>query len=372
MAYLGEEIKKLGFGLMRLPMIGDKIDMEQTIKMVDLFMQKGFTYFDTAYVYGDGLSEYAARDALVKRYPRESFQLATKLPAWDKNHTADEVKQRFYTSLERTEAGYFDYYLLHNMGGERTEIFENLKLWDFVKELKEKGLIRHYGFSFHDNAEALDKLLTAHPEAEFVQLQINYIDWEHPHIESRKCYEVARKHNKPIIIMEPVKGGTLATVPTEAEKVFKEVNSEASIASWAIRFAASLEGVITVLSGMSNMEQMQDNLSFMENFEKLSETELNAVEKVRKIIESIPQIACTNCKYCVKDCPANIQINKILATLNGYDKHNNLSMAKNRYKSIVAECGKASDCVECKNCETVCPQHIEITKHLKRAEEIFE
>ena len=372
MAYLGEDIKKLGFGLMRLPMNGDKIDMEQTIKMVDLFMQKGFTYFDTAYVYGDGLSEYAARDALVKRYPRESFQLATKLPAWDKNHTADEVKQRFYTSLERTEAGYFDYYLLHNMGGERTEIFENLKHWHCATELKDKALIRPSGFSFHDNAEALDKLLTAHPEAEFVQLQINYIDWEHPHIESRKCYEVARKHNKPIIIMEPVKGGTLATVPTEAEKVFKDVNSEASIASWAIRFAASLEGVITVLSGMSNMEQMQDNLSFMENFEKLSETELNAVEKVRAIIESIPQIACTNCKYCVKDCPANIQINKILATLNGYDKHNNLSMAKNRYKSIVVECGKASDCVECKNCESVCPQHIEITKHLKRAEEIFE
>lgn len=372
MSYLGNEIKKLGFGLMRLPMNGDKIDMEQTIKMVDIFMAKGFTYFDTAYVYGDGLSECAARDALVKRYPRESFQLATKLPAWDKNKTADEVKQYFYTSLERTEAGYFDYYLLHNLGGERSEIYENLGLWDFVKELKAKGLIRHYGFSFHDNAEALDKLLSKHPEAEFVQLQINYADWEHPQIESRKCYEVARKHNKPIIIMEPVKGGTLATLPDSASDVFKKLKPEASVASWAIRFSASLEGVITVLSGMSNLAQVEDNLSFMENFEKLSQEELEAVSKVREIIESIPQVACTNCKYCVKDCPANIPINKILSTLNAYDKYNNLNGAKGKYNHIVNECGKASDCVGCKNCESVCPQHIEITKHLNRAEEIFE
>lgn len=372
MAYLGEEIKKLGFGLMRLPMNGEDIDIEQTKKMVDLFMEKGFTYFDTAYVYGEGQSEYAARDALVKRYPRESFQLATKLPAWDKTKTAEEVKQYFYTSLERTEAGYFDYYLLHNLGGERTEIFENLGLWDFVKELKAKGLIRHFGFSFHDNSSALDKLLTAHPEAEFVQLQINYADWEHPEIESRKCYEVARRHNKPVIIMEPVKGGTLASLPDSAVDVLKSLDKNASVASWAIRFAASLDGVITVLSGMSNIEQMEDNLSFMENFKRLSNNELEAIEKVRNILESIPQVACTSCKYCVKDCPQNIPINKILGVLNGYDKYNNFEGAKARYNRAANGCGKASDCIDCKNCESVCPQHIKITEHLKRAASLFE
>jgi predicted aldo/keto reductase-like oxidoreductase len=372
MAYLGEEIKKLGFGLMRLPMNGEDIDLEQTKKMVDLFMEKGFTYFDTAYVYGEGQSEYAARHALVKRYPRESFQLATKLPAWDKTKTAEEVKQYFYTSLERTEAGYFDYYLLHNLGGERTEIFENLGLWDFVKELKAKGLIRHFGFSFHDNSSALDKLLTAHPEAEFVQLQINYADWEHPEIESRKCYEVARSHNKPVIIMEPVKGGTLASLPDSAVDVLKSLDKNASVASWAIRFAASLDGVITVLSGMSNIEQMEDNLSFMENFKRLSNNELESIEKVRNILDSIPQVACTNCKYCVKDCPQNIPINKILGVLNGYDKYNNFEGAKARYNRAANGCGKASDCIDCKNCESVCPQHIKITEHLKRAASLFE
>lgn len=374
MAYLGEEIKKLGFGLMRLPMNGTEPDMEQTKKMVDLFMAKGFTYFDTAYVYGDGQSEYAARDALVRRYPRESFQLATKLPAWNRNKSAEEVMQYFYTSLKRTEAGYFDYYLLHNLGEERTEIYEELGMWDFVKELKQKGLIHHYGFSFHDNAKALDMLLKKHPEAEFVQLQINYADWEHPNIESRKCYEVARKHNKPIIIMEPVKGGTLATLPNECVQLLKELDSSKSVASWAIRFSASLDGVITVLSGMSNIEQMEDNLSFMESFEKLSQKELETIEKVRNLIDSIPQIACTNCNYCVKDCPSNIPINKILSCLNFYDKYNNFQSAKNRYLNTIQGNGRgnASNCINCKSCESICPQHIKITEHLLRAKELFE
>lgn len=371
MAYLGEEIKKLGFGLMRLPMKDGKTDMEQTKQMVDLFMSKGFTYFDTAYVYGDGESERAAKDALVKRYPRESFQLATKLPVWDRNKSAEEVKQYFYTSLERTQAGYFDYYLLHNLGGDRTAISEELGMWDFVKQLKNEGLVRHFGFSFHDNAASLDRILTAHPEAEFVQLQINYADWEHPDIESRKCYEVARKHNKPVIIMEPVKGGSLATLTDECVSIFKDVNPELSIPSWAIRFAASLDGVITVLSGMSNMEQMTDNLSYMENFCRLSQKELDVVSKVRNIIENTVQIGCTNCEYCIKGCPKNISINRIFSALNYLDKFNDFSGAKWRYNEACKE-AKACDCIGCKKCENVCPQHIKITECLARASEIFD
>ena len=373
MAFLGEEIKKLGFGLMRLPKKDGVIDIEESKKMVDLYMSKGFTYFDTAYVYDNGKSEEAANEILVKRYPRDSFQLATKLPLWDKNSSVEEVKQRFYTSLERTGAGYFDYYLLHNLGGERSAIYEEYGMWEFVQELKEKGLVKHFGFSFHDNAAALDEILTKHPEAEFVQLQINYADWEHKHIESRKCYEIARKHNKPVIIMEPVRGGSLATLPDIAADVFKTANPKMSIASWAIRFAASLEGVITVLSGMSTYEQVSDNISFMENFLPLDDEELETCHKVREIIEKIPQVPCTNCCYCVKGCPKNIQINEIFGALNFLDKYNNKTAATDRYNGAVNKenRGKASDCIACRKCESVCPQHIEIVKELSRAAEVF-
>lgn len=373
MSYLGEEIKKLGFGLMRLPKKDGEIDIELSKKMVDLFISKGFTYFDTAYVYDDGKSEEAARELLVRRYPRESFQLATKLPLWDRSCSVDDIKQRFYTSLERTNAGYFDYYLLHNLGGERSALFDEYGMWDYVKELKEKGLIHHFGFSFHDNAAALEKILSRHPEAEFVQLQINYSDWENPHIESRKCYEVARKYNKPIIIMEPVRGGSLATLPEKAAAVFKEANPNASVASWAIRFAASLEGIITVLSGMSTLEQVQDNLSYMENFTPLSKEELSVTEKVCRIMEEIPQVPCTDCRYCVKGCPKNIPINEIFALVNFYDKYNNLPTAKSLYNNTVSKenTGKADDCINCKKCESVCPQHIDITNQLDRAAKIF-
>lgn len=373
MAYLGEEIKKLGFGLMRLPKTNGEIDIEESKKMVDLFLSKGFTYFDTAYVYDNGKSEEAARETLVKRHPRESFQLATKLPLWDRNSDVQEVKQRFYTSLERTGAGYFDYYLLHNLGGERSAIYEDFGMWDFVKELKEKGLVKHFGFSFHDNAAALDDILTKHPEAEFVQLQINYADWEHPHIESRKCYEVARKHNKPVIIMEPVRGGSLATLPDNAADVFKNANPEMSVASWAIRFAASLEGVITVLSGMSTMSQVEDNVSYMENFVPLNEQEFEVAHKVRRIIEEIPQVPCTNCCYCVKGCPKNIPINEIFSALNFLDKYNNKGAADGQYKNAVSKenAGGAKDCIACRKCENVCPQHIDIVDQLSRAAKVF-
>ena len=250
-----ESIPKLGFGLMRLPMIGEEVDIEQVKQMVDMFLEAGFTYFDTAYGYIDGKSEAAIKEALVDRYPREKYQLATKLPAWA-GADADEAKAMFDTSLERTGAGYFDFYLLHNLGEHRSKAFDEFGIWDYLAEKKASGLIRNLGFSFHDKAHLLDEILTAHPEMDFVQLQINYADWENPTIESRLCYETARKHGKEVVIMEPVKGGNLAKLPESLEAIFKEINPDASISSWAIRYAASLEGIVTVLSGMSNLEQM--------------------------------------------------------------------------------------------------------------------
>lgn len=306
--YLGENIPKLGFGLMRLPMNGQEVDEEQTQKMVDRFLSEGFCYFDTAYGYIDGKSEAVAKKVLVDRYPREKFLLATKLPAWAGAKNREEAEQMFYTSLERTGAGYFDFYLLHNLGEERTRFFDDYGIWDFLQERKREGLIRHIGFSMHDKSDVLDRILTEHPEMEFVQLQINYADWEDPDIESRKCYEVARKHNKPIIIMEPVKGGTLADPPKEVKDILKAADETASPSSWAIRFAASLEGVVTVLSGMSNMEQMEDNLSYMKEFTPLSEEEQKIIEKARAVYGSFPKIPCTACAYCMKGCPEHIGI----------------------------------------------------------------
>ncbi|MBR0204346.1 MAG: aldo/keto reductase, partial [Synergistaceae bacterium] len=258
MAYLGEEIGKLGFGLMRLPHINeDKIDIEQVKLMVDEFLAAGFTYFDTAWAYPG--SEEAIREALVERYPREKFQLATKNAAWINCKTREEAIEQFNLSMQRTNAGYFDFYLLHNLGDSRTQVFDDFDLWNFFSQKKAEGKIKHLGFSFHSTPEQLEEILTKHPEAEFVQLQINYADWENPAIQSRACYEVARKHNKPVIIMEPVKGGSLATPPETVAKIFKDAEPDSSFASWAIRFAADLEGLITVLSGMSSIEQIIDN-----------------------------------------------------------------------------------------------------------------
>jgi predicted aldo/keto reductase-like oxidoreductase len=370
MGYLGENIKKLGFGLMRLPTIegtAGEVDIEQMKQMVDLFMAKGFTYFDTAYGYGEGKSEAAAKVALIDRYPRESFQFATKLPAWAGPKTAEEAKQMFWTSLERTGAGYFDFYLLHNLGGMRTEKFTEYGIWEFAFEMKAKGLIKHVGFSFHDSADELDKVLTAHPEAEFVQLQINYADWESGSVQSRKCYEVARKHNKPVIIMEPVKGGSLASLPENVAKILLDTNPAMSQASWAIRFAASLDGVITVLSGMSNLEQMKNNISYMEHFKPLDAEEKAAVEKARLALEAIPRIPCTSCSYCVKGCPQGIHIPGYFDAMNRYLVYNQLDEAKFGYmleQRFGSE--KGSACIACGACEAVCPQKISIVDELKK------
>ncbi len=370
MSFLGENIPKLGFGLMRLPKNGGVIDVEQVKTMVDMFLSAGFTYFDTAYVYQG--SEAAIKLALVDRYPRDIYQLASKLPAWAGAKNADEARAMFYTSLERTGAGYFDFYLLHNLGGERIKYFDDYGIWDFANELKAKGLVRHVGFSLHDSAEVLDKILTAHPEMEFVQLQINYADWENGDVQSRLCYETARKHNKPVIIMEPVKGGLLAEPPRAIRELFRAINPGASAASWALRFAASLEGVITVLSGMSDAAQMKDNLETFKSFRPLDGKELDAIKKAQEILASARTVPCTDCRYCVKGCPENIAIPAIFDALNRFLAYENLPSSKGKYNRAVKDGGTAGMCIGCGQCESVCPQHIQIIDELKRAAEIFE
>ena len=370
-SYLGENIPKLGFGLMRLPKIGEEIDIEQVKQMVDLFMDAGFTYFDTAYGYGEGASERAAKEALVDRYPRDSFYLATKLPAWTAT-SLEDAHQMFYTSLERTGAGYFDFYLLHNLGPSRTEKFDEYGIWDFLAERKKEGLIRHLGFSMHDTAEALDKVLTEHPEMEFVQLQINYKDWEDKDVQSRACYEVARKHGKPVIIMEPVKGGSLATLPEAAAAPLKAVRPDMSLASWGVRFAASLEGLVTVLSGMSSVEQMENNISFMKEFQPLNDAEYAAIDETVKCLQAIPTIPCTECSYCTKGCPQNIPIPGVLKAYNIVKVYENVNAASGSYGFATRNGGKASDCVECGQCESACPQGIKIMEVLKQAAEAFD
>lgn len=314
MAYFGENIKKLGFGLMRLPQKDGAIDIEQTKEMVDLFLEAGFTYFDTAWAYAG--SEEAIRQALVERYPRERFLLATKNAAWIDCKTREDAIAQFDTSLKQTGAGYFDFYLLHNLGEARTRYFDEFDLWNWAQEKKREGLIKHVGFSFHSTPEELDEILTAHPEAEFVQLQINYADWENPAVQSRRCYEVARKHKKPVIIMEPVKGGMLAEPPQAVLDILKAAEPNASAASWAVRFAAGLEGVITVLSGMSNLAQMQDNLSYMKEFCGLTQSQRDTLARVREELERIPLIPCTTCNYCAKVCPKNIGISGSFTAMN--------------------------------------------------------
>ena len=361
---------KLGFGLMRLPRLADgSIDIEQGKEMVDRFLKGGGTYFDTAFVY-EG-SEEATRKMLVERIPRESYTLATKINARAAG-SAEAAKTQFETSLERTGAGYFDYYLMHAMGSGNRDLYRDYGLWEFVAEKKKEGLIRHMGFSFHDTPEVLEEILTEHPEAEFVQLQINYADWENPDVQSRACYEVARKHGKPVVIMEPVKGGTLASLPEEAEAVLKEVRPELSLASWGIRYAASLDGVLAVLSGMSTIGQVQDNMSYMEQFEPLNEEERAAIGKVVEILHAQRQIPCTACQYCVGGCPMGIKIPNLFSTYNFFLRFRNQETAKRRFEWRLKETGKASDCIKCGACEGSCPQHLPIRDLLEEIAGVLE
>lgn len=367
--YFEKETPKLGFGLMRLPKKRLGTDIEQVKQMVDLFMESGFTYFDTAYVYPG--SEAAIRKALVDRYPRESYTLATKLNAFIMAPTEKAAKKQFYTSLERTGAGYFDYYLLHALMDNNYKKYDKFHLWDFVREQREKGLIRHLGFSFHGGPHLLDKLLTEHQEVDFVQLQINYADWENPSVQSRANYEVARKHGKSIVVMEPVKGGNLAKPPAEVKKLFKDYHPDMSCASWAIRFAASLDGIITVLSGMSNVEQMKDNLSYMKNFQPLNEEEQKIIRQAQRIMGHSSTIPCTACHYCSEGCPKQIPIPEIFSAMNKQLGNGQIEEAAADYQRAVAGKGGAADCIHCRQCENACPQHLPVTKYLEQCEKML-
>ncbi len=369
MGYLGEEIGKLGFGLMRLPQKDGAIDVEQVKEMVDLFLEAGFTYFDTAWAYAG--SEDAIRQALVERYPRERYQLATKNAAWINCKTKEEAYAQFDTSLAQTGAGYFDFYLLHNLGEARSHYFDDFDMWNWVQEKKRAGLVRHIGFSFHSTPEELEEILKVHPEMEFVQLQVNYADWENPQVQSRRCVEVARKYGKPIIVMEPVKGGMLATPPDSVVRVLKEAEPDSSVASWAVRFAADLEGVITVLSGMSNVEQMRDNLSYMKGFTGFTDSQRQVIERAREELAKIPLIPCTSCNYCAKVCPMNIGISGSFTAMNYLTLYGDKGMAKGQEGWLVGSHGlkSADQCVKCGRCEQACPQHIAIRDTLEKVSE---
>ena len=372
MVFFDKEIKKLGFGLMRLPKKDDLIDIEQVKEMVDRFMEAGFTYFDTAWAY-EG-SEDAIRKALVERYPRESFQLATKNAAWIRCESREDAIRQFEESLERTGAGYFDNYLLHNLGESRTHFFDDFDMWDFVAQKKAEGKIRHYGFSFHSTPEELDAILTAHPDAEFVQLQINYADWENPAIQSRGVYEMARRHGKPVVIMEPLKGGLLANPPESVKQILAAADPDRSAASWGIRFAANLEGVLVVLSGMSDAAQMEDNVSFMRDFAGLTPEQSATVDAAREALNRIPLIPCTTCNYCAKVCPMEIGISGTFTAKNMFTLYDNLKYAARQERWLVGGHGRkqAINCIRCGACETVCPQHIAIRDELQKAAELFE
>ena len=373
-----ESKKRLGFGLMRLPLLNPdnpaNIDVEQVKQMVDTFLERGFTYFDTAWMYHSFQSENVVKEALVDRYPRDSYTLATKLHAGFIKTKEDRDKV-FEEQRRKTGVEYFDYYLLHDIGFDHYKTYPDLDCFRWLMDKKEKGLVRHIGFSYHDNAELLDKVLTEHPEFEFVQLQINYLDWESEGIQSRKCYEVAEKHHVPVIVMEPVKGGTLANVPDAVTKMFKEYHPDMSVPSWAIRFAASHENVALVLSGMSNMEQLLDNLSYMDELVPLNEEENALIRKAVEIINSTIEIPCTGCSYCTDGCPMNIAIPKYFSLYNA-DKQEIKTKSwmpqQEYYSRLTGTFGKASDCVACGQCEDVCPQHLPVIDYLQKVAEHFE
>ncbi len=363
---------KLGFGLMRLPEKDGAIDLERVNDMVDRYMKSGMNYFDTAYVYHGGKSEVAARECLVKRYPRDSFMLATKLPAWEIKKEAD-IERIFNEQRERAGVDYFDFYLLHSIeDGSNYDVYEKYDCFSWGLRAKEQGLIRHLGFSFHGTPELLEKVLDKHPEMEFVQIQLNYLDRTNPVVHSQKLYDILHARNIPIIVMEPVRGGMLANMAPEIEAKFKARQPDKSVASWALRYVASLPGVMTTLSGMSTEEQMDDNIRTFTTFEPIAADEMKIIDEVTDEILSIPQIGCTACKYCTDGCPMHISIPDVFRTINTLRRYPDDWRAKNFYSGVVSRGGRAADCVGCGQCEGVCPQHLPIIDLLKEAAGILD
>ena len=369
----------LGFGMMRLPLLEENnfknIDYEQVNKMVDAYMDAGFNHFDTAFVYHEGIGEDAFKRCVVDRYPRDSFKISTKLPLFIITEES-QLEPIFAQQLENCGVDYFDYYMLHNVSGFTDTAWKNVDLYSFIQKKKDEGFIKHIGISTHGNAEFLEEILFEHTELEFVLLQINYLDWDDEGIESRKCWEVARKYNKKVMIMEPYKGGFLADVPEDAEKLMKEYNPDKSVVSWAMRFVANLDDVCVVLTGASNLEQLEDNIHEFKNADPLNDDELKILEEVSEIINSNITVDCTKCRYCVDSCPEDIDIARIFDL---YNKNNMLDKADwtqfgNAYLnySKLPDVGIASDCIECESCIEECPQQINIPEVLKDVAETFE
>lgn len=367
MVLFDEVKKKLGFGCMRFPLLADgEIDLEQVIRMTDLFLASGFNYFDTAHGYLDKRSETTLRKALTSRHPRSAYILADKLSGsfFSKN---EDIEPLFMSQLEACGVDYFDYYLMHAQSSNNYGHYQECRAYETAAGLKERGFIRHLGISFHDSPGFLEKILSDHPEVEFVQLQINYLDWEDEKIQSGKCYEVCLRHNKPVIVMEPVKGGMLSSLLPEAEKEFKALD-DASAASHAIRFAASLDNVALVLSGMSDMAQMEDNIRTMSDFRPVDDNELEAIKKVVSVIRKEGGIACTSCRYCTEVCPKNIPIPEIFALMNAESTNRTPSKG---YGEITEGKSSASACIRCGRCEKACPQKLPVRSHLARAAERY-
>lgn len=363
------EGKKLGFGLMRLPLTdaNDKgsIDIEALKEMVDTFMEQGFTYFDTAWMYCAFKSENAVKEALTDRYPRDRYTLTTKLHASYLKMKEDRDRI-FEEQRQKTGVDYFDYYLIHAIDQELYSIYNEMDCFNWLIEKKKQGFVKHIGFSYHDSAEFLDQVLTEHPEMEFVQLQMNYLDWESAEVQSRKCYEVASKHGKPVIVMEPVKGGTLADVPAEVRESFAAYHPDLSVPSWAIRFVASLDNVAMVLSGMSNMEQLMDNISYMKEFVPMNAEETELVHKAAEMIKDSIAIPCTGCSYCTEGCPMQIAIPDLFRVYNKSKRGEITDVEANEeYRQLTESGGKARECLACGQCQVACPQHLEIINYLK-------
>ncbi len=356
-------MKKLGFGCMRLPMAGSEVDLEETMRMVDAFLDNGFNYFDTAHGYLGGKSETALKACLTSRYPRDAYILANKLSSHFISK-AEDVRPLFESQLEACGVSYFDYYLMHAQDKDSFEKYKKLRAYETSLELLKEGRIRHFGISFHDQADVLERILTEYPEIEVVQIQLNYVDFDDPSVQSGKCLEVCRKFGKRAIVMEPVKGGSLAKLPDEAQRILDELHG-GSNASYAIRFAAGQEGVMMVLSGMGNMEMMTDNIGFMKNFEPLNDRETKAVQRVREIIRDLGAIQCTACRYCTEVCPKGIAIPEIFACMNAKKIFNNWNTAYYYNNIHTKHGGKASDCIGCGRCEKICPQHLNIRALLK-------